>query len=213
MLLSNSTLSQNPNKIGFFFSVGLRPARICIPAIKVNKKNLDSRLRGNDSKLFLNTCIDLDYGVMYKKMQTQTSSHHRTQSGFSQTQREPFLHRSIIKNMAQATNGKPETKVDGFDIATELKKLEVVSICEFRFIARNLLIEHPEMILEVIEKAHRFSSAQGGNELRQLLSEIGDVLPFLMNFGMRSQYLRRALRSAGRTTEFIRPRKKKYFNN
>jgi hypothetical protein len=82
--------------------------------------------------------------------------------------------------------------------ATELDTAGNVS--EFRDSARRLLTSHPELIDQVVEKAHRFKDADGGDRLVWTVYQVRDILRQLKG-DQREQFLRRAFRRSGATLE------------
>lgn len=81
---------------------------------------------------------------------------------------------------------------------TDLDKAN--SVKEFKYLSKLLLFKNPELVKEVVQRAHRFKGAEGSKDLIGLMYAIRDELPRI-NSSERIEYLKRALRSAGRTTK------------
>lgn len=79
-----------------------------------------------------------------------------------------------------------------------LTKLEgCTSVGEFRSIARELLVENPERISDVLRLAHLLRESDGGKRLIWQLFQIRDYCIQTSDANARLLFVRRALRRAG----------------
>ena len=97
------------------------------------------------------------------------------------------------QNTASRSSGKASS-IDALEAAD--------SVSKFRRVVLNLLLEHPEMITEVVEKAHLLKEASGGKKLVWQILQIRNKLPNTPA-SERARFLKRALRKAGGTFDQV----------